>query len=59
MKEKLSDRDFLLFIQAVTLRRGDSVKELRDRTKDLTLDEFLETVRKVEDGLLLKRDGLK
>ena len=55
MKEKLSDRDFLLFLQAVTLRRGDSVKELRDKTKDLTLDEFLEMVRRVEDELL-KRD---
>jgi len=58
MKKKLSDRDFLLFIQAVTPRRGDSVKELRDKTKDLTLDEFLEMVRRIEDELL-KRDDLK
>ena len=55
MRGRLSDRDFLLFLQAVTLRRGDSVKELRDKTKDLTLDEFLEMVRRVDDELL-KRD---
>jgi len=35
MRERLSDRDFLLFLQAVTLRRGDSVKEWRDETMDL------------------------
>jgi hypothetical protein len=35
MRGRLSDRDFLLFLQAVTLRRGDSVKELRDETMDL------------------------
>jgi len=58
VKGKLGNREFLLLLQAVTPRRGDSVKELRDKTKDLTLDEFLETVRKVEDDLL-RRDGLK
>ena len=58
MRGRLSDRDFLLFLQAVTLRRGDSVKELRDKTKDLTLDEFLEMVRRIEDELL-KRDDLR
>ena len=58
MRDRLSNMDFLLHLQAVTPRRGDSVKELRDKTKDLTLDEFLEMVRKVEDELL-KRDGLK
>jgi hypothetical protein len=55
MRDRLSDREFLLFLQAVTLRRGDSVKELRDKTKGLTLDEFLRMVKKVEDELL-KRD---
>ena len=55
MKGRLGNRDFLLHLRAVTPRRGDSVKELRDKTKDLTLDEFLEMVRRVEDELL-KRD---
>ena len=35
MKGWLGNREFLLFLQAVTLRRGDSVKELRDETMDL------------------------
>jgi hypothetical protein len=58
MRDRLSNREFLLFLQAVTPRRGDSVKELRDKTKDLTLDEFLRMVKRVEDELL-KRDDLK
>jgi len=58
MRDRLSNREFLLFLQAVTPRRGDSVKELRDKTKDLTLDEFLEMVRRIEDELL-KRDDLR
>ena len=55
MKGEVGNREFLLFLQAVTPRRGDSVKELRDKTKDLTLDEFLRMVKRVEDELL-KRD---
>jgi len=58
VKGKVGNREFLLLLQAVTPRRGDSVKELGDKTKDLTLNEFLEMVRKVEDELL-KRDDLK
>ena len=35
MKGRLGNREFLLLLQWVTPRRGDSVKELRDETMDL------------------------
>jgi len=35
VKGRLGNREFLLLLQGVTPRRGDSVKELRDETMDL------------------------
>jgi hypothetical protein len=35
VKGEVGNREFLLFLQAVTLRKGDSVKELRDETMDI------------------------
>jgi len=49
LKKELSSEEFLMFLQTITPKSGDSVKELDEKTKNLTLDEFLKLVRKVEE----------
>jgi len=42
----------MIFLRAITPKRGDSVKELREKTEDLTLDEVLELVKNAEKKYL-------
>jgi len=52
LKRELSSREFLLFLQAITPKEGDSVKELEEKTKDLTLDDVLKLIKKAEKEYL-------
>jgi len=38
LRKELSAEEYLIYLQAITPRMGDSVKELREKTKDLSLD---------------------
>ena len=51
LKRELSSKEFLTFLQAITSKSGDSVKELEEKTKNLTMDDFLKLVKKVEEEL--------
>ena len=46
LRKELSAEEYLIYLQAITPRMGDSVKELKEKTKDLSLDDV---VRKVKD----------
>jgi len=52
LKRELSSREFLLFLRAITPKEGDSVKELEEKTRDLTLDDVLKLIKKVEKEYL-------
>ena len=51
LKRELSSKEFLMFLQAITPKSGDSVKELEEKTKNLTMDDFLKLIKKVEEEL--------
>ena len=51
LKRELSSKEFLIFLQAITPESGDSVKELKEKTKNLTMDDFLKLIKKVEEEL--------
>jgi len=51
LKRELSSKEFLTFLQAITPKSGDSVKELEEKTKNLTMDDFLKLIKKVEEEL--------
>ena len=46
LRKELSAEEYLIYLQAITPRMGDAVKELREKTKDLSLDDV---VKKVKD----------
>ena len=52
LSKELSSRELMIFLRAITPKRGDSVKELREKTEDLTLDEVLELVKNAEKKYL-------
>ena len=45
---------YLTYLQMVTSGIGDATKELREKTKDLCLDEIIEGVRGIEKGGTIK-----
>jgi len=45
LERELSSEEFLIYLQTITERTGDSVKELRDKTGNLSLDEVLKLVK--------------
>ncbi len=48
LRRELTDEEFLLYLQAITPKRGDSVKGIEEKTKDLTFDEILKMAKKAE-----------
>lgn len=48
LEKELTNEEFLIYLQAVTKRAGNSVKELREKTKDLTLNKVVEMAKKFE-----------
>ena len=48
LEKELTNEEFLIYLQAITKRAGDSVKELREKTKGLSLDKVVEIAKKFE-----------
>jgi len=44
LKKHLTREDYLTYLELVTKQVGDSVIELREKTKDLTIDEIMNQV---------------
>jgi hypothetical protein len=50
LKNELSREEYLTYLQAITPRIGNATKELRDKTKGLSLELVLEEAKKLETG---------
>jgi hypothetical protein len=48
LRKELSAEEYLIYLQAITPRMGDAVKELREETKDLSLDNVVENAKDFE-----------
>ena len=46
--EELSAEEYVTYLQMVTPRIGDATKELREKTKDLSLDEVIKGAEEIE-----------
>lgn len=51
LKRELSAEEFLIYLQAITPRIGDSTKELREFTKKLSLEDVLRRAKQMEKHL--------
>ncbi len=52
LRKELTDEEFLLYLQAITPKVGDSVREIEEKTKDLTFEDILRMARDVEKKYL-------
>jgi len=52
LRKELSAEEYVTYLQMVTPRIGDVTKELREKTKDLSLDESIKGAEEIE-----KKDG--
>ena len=52
LKRELTDEEFLLYLQAITPKIGDSVREIEEKTKDLTFEDVLKMARDAEKRYL-------
>lgn len=48
LEKELSAEEFLIYLQTVTKRVGNSVEELREKTKNLSLDEVIDMSKHYE-----------
>ena len=48
LKKELTNEEFAIYLQQITKRSGDSVKELRERTENLSLDDVIKMVKKYQ-----------
>ncbi|MCK4735313.1 MAG: hypothetical protein KAT65_22865 [Methanophagales archaeon] len=48
LRRELSAEEYVTYLQMVTPRIGDATKELREKTKDLSLDEVIKGAEKIE-----------
>lgn len=49
LRKELSAEEYLIYLQAITPRMGYSVKELREKTKDLSLDDVVKKAKDFEN----------
>lgn len=49
LRKELSAEEYLIYLQAITPRIGDAVKELREKTKDLSLEDIVEKTKDFEE----------
>jgi len=49
LEKELTNEEFLIYLQTITKKTGDSVKELREKTKKLRLSNVIEMAKKFED----------
>lgn len=52
LRKELSAEEYVTYLQMATPRIGDATKELRKKTKDLSLDESIKGAEEIE-----KKDG--
>jgi len=57
LKRELTDEEFLLYLQAITPKIGDSVREIEEKTKDLTFEDVLKMARDAEKRYLKDRSS--
>ena len=48
LRKELSAEEYVTYLQMVTPRIGDATKELREKTKDLSLDEVIKGAEEIE-----------
>ena len=48
LRKELSAEKYLIYLRAITPRRGDVVKELSEKTKGLSLENVVEKVKEFE-----------
>ncbi len=48
LKRELTNEEFAIFLQHIVKRSGDSAKELREKTENLSLDEFIKMIKKYQ-----------
>ncbi|NQE44615.1 hypothetical protein C5S31_01160 [ANME-1 cluster archaeon GoMg2] len=48
LRRELSAEEYVRYLRMVTPRIGDATKELREKTKDLSLDEVIEGAEEIE-----------
>jgi len=48
LKRELTNEEFAIFLQQIVKRSGDSVKELREKTENLSLDDFVKMIKKYQ-----------
>ncbi len=48
LRKELSAEEYVTYLQMVTPRIGDATKELREKTKDLRLEENIKGVEEIE-----------
>jgi hypothetical protein len=51
LKKELSAEEYLVYLQTITPRIGNSTKELRDITKKMSLEEVLRKAKLMEKSL--------
>jgi len=50
LRRELSAEEYVAYLRMVTPRIGDATKELREKTKDLNLEEVIKGVKEIEKG---------
>jgi len=53
LRRELTDEEFLIYLQTITPKKGDSVKEIKEKTKDLSFEELIKMAKDAERKYLL------
>jgi len=48
LRKELSAEEYVTYLQRITPRIGDATKELREKTKDLSLEEIIKGAKKIK-----------
>jgi len=48
LKREHTNEEFAIYLQQITKRSGDSVEELREKTKNLSLEELAKMIKKYQ-----------
>ncbi len=56
LRNELSAEEYVTYLQMVTPRIGDATRELREQTKDLSLDEIIKGAKEMEKKRILQGD---
>jgi len=48
LKRELTNEEFAIYLRQITKRSGDSVEELREKTKNLSLEDLAKMIKKYQ-----------